>query len=82
MTIPLYRCHKEVRAVKIKAIGYAGAGGGVITPEEEGLEPFCVSQDYMTRHSPRVGGYYIVHEDGHVDFSPASDFEAGYTLVT
>lgn len=57
------------------------AVGGVIMPEDEGYGPFDVSQSYMTRHDPHVGGYYVVYGDGYKSFSPAGAFEEGYTRI-
>ena len=34
--------------------------------------------EYMTKHAPQVGGYYVLYEDGYASFSPAQPFEAGY----
>jgi hypothetical protein len=76
--MPQYRCHKEVWALKIKDIDPAF---GIITPVEEGYVPFEVSEDYLAKHKPYVGGYYVVYKDGYKSFSPAEAFEDGYTLI-
>ena len=93
--LPLYRSHKLVRALKIKAIetlptideldrilneqAVDGDGiGGTITPEEAGYRSFTVSHGYISKHSPKVGGYFVVYEDGYQSFSPAAPFESGY----
>ena len=74
--MPRYRCHKEVWALKIAAID-----GLTIIPEEDGYAQFDVSAEYMDRHRPQVGGYYVVYKDGYQSFSPAAPFEDGYTLI-
>ncbi|WP_206429561.1 hypothetical protein [Burkholderia gladioli] len=90
--MPKYVCHKQVWALKIKAIrpntdpaksGLAGAlqDGATITPEDSGYAPFQVDQAYIDKHSPNVGGYYVVYADGYKSFSPAEAFESGYTLI-
>ena len=76
--LPRYRCHKEVWAVKIKAIDRQGL---TITPEESVFAPIPVTNDYFHRHNPQVGGYYVVYGDGYVSFSPAKAFEDGYTRI-
>ncbi len=91
--MPRYKCHKEVWALKIKAIeinkptveeldrilnGGGESHGATITPEEEGYAPFQVSTEYMRKHEPKVGGYYVVYKDGYKSFSPADAFEEGY----
>lgn len=89
--LPRYQSHKKVWALKIKAIALDAEaakaenrdtdGTAMITPEEEGYAPFKVSAEYMRKHSPQPGGYYVVYEDGYKSFSPAGAFEAGYTRI-
>ena len=76
--LPKYVCHKQVRAAKIKAIEYDDKGA-VITPAECGLGDIRVGLDFLHRHSPQVGGYFVQYEDGYTSFSPAKAFEEGYT---
>ena len=81
--MPKYKSHKEVRALKIKAIEFeansAKDGTAIIRPAEEGYAPFVVSRAYMEKHKPEVGGYYVVYADGYKSFSPADAFEDGYS---
>ena len=86
--MPRYKCFKEVWALKIKEIKRDGEGenretdgSASITPEEEGYAPFIVNHDYMFKHKPVVGGYYVVYKDGYKSFSPADAFEDGYTKL-
>lgn len=72
--MPKYKCHKEVHALKIKAVGVNN-----ITPEEDGYAIFLVEPEYILKHDPQPGGYYVVYEDGYKSFSPADAFESGYT---
>lgn len=83
LLLPVYRCHKEVRAVKIAKIDASADGttDSVLTPTELGYAPIGVSDDFMRRHSPKVGGYFVVYEDGYISYSPGAPFEAGYTRV-
>ena len=74
--MPRYRCHKEVHALKIMLIE-----GNTITPADEGYGSFQVSADYIFRHKPVIGGYYVVYADGYQSFSPAAAFEEGYSLI-
>ncbi len=83
--MPKYSCHKEVHALKIKEIGPATGGeqvpgGAMITPEDGRYAPFYVDSAYMKKHTPTVGGYYVVYEGGYISFSPAEAFEKGYSL--
>jgi hypothetical protein len=79
--MPRYRSHKEVWALKIKAIEVLDHGGAVITPEESGYAQFGVGSAYVAKHQPKAGGYYVVYEDGYKSFSPADAFEGGYTRI-
>jgi len=88
MEMPRYKCHKEVHALKIAALesdsvraqrdNSETTGGTWITPADEGFAPFHVNREYVTKHSPEVGGYYVVYADGYKSYSPAKAFEDGY----
>ena len=77
--MPKYKCHKEVWALKIKAIERGAVTK--ISFEEPGYASILVSYDYDTKHNPEVGGYYVVYEDGYSSYSPAQAFESGYTRM-
>lgn len=55
--------------------------GATIVPSDAGFAPFQVSGEYMKKHTPEVGGYYVVYADGYKSYSPAKAFEDGYTRV-
>lgn len=55
--------------------------GAIITPEEEGYAPFHVNDEYMRKHQPQVGGYWVQYQDGYISWSPAQAFEEGYTRI-
>lgn len=74
--MPQYQCHKKVGALKI-----AKLEGNLLTPAEAGFAPFVVEKEYLRKHNPEVGGYYVVYADGYKSYSPAKPFEEGYTLV-
>jgi len=80
--LPRYKSHKIVHALKIHNIDVdSETGSAVITPEDNEFGPFGVDADYMGKHKPQSGGYYVVYEDGYKSWSPAEAFESGYTLV-
>lgn len=84
--MPRYKCHKEVWALKIKEIKFVThVGNGhqeiLIVPEDEGFAPIPISSDYYDVHKPISGGYYVVYSGGYKSFSPAAEFEAGYSLI-
>lgn len=77
--MPRYRCHKEVWALKIKAVERDAIT--LLHFEEPGYAPIQVSYAFDTKHRPEAGGYYVVYKDGYASFSPAEAFEDGYTLI-
>ena len=78
--MPLYDCHKQVHALQIKQIEFnRETGGAILHPFEDGYAPFEVDADYIDKHKPMPGGYYVVYKDGYKSFSPAKAFEEGYT---
>ncbi len=56
-------------------------GGFMVTPADEGYAPFEVGFDYVNRHKPEAGGYFVVYTDGYKSYSPAKAFEEGYTRI-
>ncbi len=89
--MPRYKCHKEVWALKIKAIthnsvlaalsGNESDGSALIVPEDAGYQEFRVDANYIQKHKPQAGGYYVVYAGGYTSFSPAAAFEEGYTRI-
>lgn len=89
--MPKYQSHKQVWALKIKEIvkdsdlaakeNRETDGGATITPEEDGFAPFKVGAEYIDKHKPQVGGYYVVYKDGYKSWSPAEAFEEGYSKI-
>lgn len=90
--LPRYKCHKEVWALKIKNLQPSAGnrpcepddetdGGMILTPEEVEYAPFKVEMEYVRKHKPQIGGYYVVYKDGYKSYSPSDAFEDGYTLT-
>jgi hypothetical protein len=90
--MPRYQCHKKVWALKIKEIHFDSDAAkedgnretdetAIIVPVDQGYGAFRVDADYVKKHSPQVGGYYIVYDDGYKSWSPANSFEEGYTKI-
>lgn len=83
--LPEYVCHKKVRAGKITAID-TGAGGAnaELGADIHAGDPDVVQhvdKAWFDKHTPEVGGYLVLYEDGYVSYSPAGPFESGYTLA-
>jgi hypothetical protein len=89
--MPRYQCHKKVWALKILAVlldsqiasieNRSTDGSAQIVPADEGFAPFKVNPDFVAKHKPEAGGYYVRYEDGYESYSPAKAFEDGYTLI-
>lgn len=84
--MPKYECHKQVRALKIKKL-VRDANSNIIgfTPADEHYDSEDYASiplsEYVTKHKPTAGGYYVVYADGYKSFSPAEAFEAGYRRI-
>lgn len=85
--MPLYKCHKEVWALKIAQVidptepGNESDGSMILVPSEQGYAPFRVDRGYVNKHKPQAGGYYVAYKYGYKSFSPAAAFEEGYMRV-
>ena len=76
----IYQCHKKVAAAKISQVATEPLNGlFFLTFNEKG--GLYVSKDYIEKHKPQVGGYYVVYKDGYKSYSPAEAFETGYEKV-
>lgn len=87
--LPRYRCTKEVGALKINKIvfdatlaqreGRGTDGSATLYPEEKGYAPFAVTREWLERHQPKAGGYWVLSADATVNsFSDSISFEASY----
>jgi hypothetical protein len=88
--MPRYRSHKEVWALKIERVQLDIDDARVENRETDGSarlfveEPYAtvrVTGEYVRKHQPQAGGYYVVYKDGYQSFSPAEAFEEGYTRL-
>lgn len=72
-----YACHKLVNAGQITAINAASL---TIDDEDGNAISRIVSDEWLKKHNPEVGGYFVVYADGYESYSPVEAFEKGYTL--
>lgn len=80
--LPAYRSHKVVHAARILAIHWCLAPNrGARLDLGPEYEPVDVSGEYVERHHPEIGGYYVRYADAYESFSPAKAFEEGYTRI-
>jgi len=77
----IYQCHKRVKAFKIEAVNHDESGTIALLSDSLG-NAVEVSENFLSKHNPAVGGYYVEYDDGYASFSPAAAFEAGYAPVT
>jgi len=75
-----WQCHKKVFANKIVDIkALPDTDLGRISLDNTGYVD--VEHDWLAKHKPIIGGYYVVYEDGYKSYSPAEPFESGYTQI-
>lgn len=79
LKLPLYVCHKEVRALKIKCIREIPNSVDILITPEDWRYPELTASTHQ-RPKPEVGWYFIQYADGYTSFSPAKAFEDGYKL--
>lgn len=78
--LPVYQCHKRVKAFKIETIVVDNFKDKVYLRSIDGHKAVVNSEQAM-KHEPQPGWYYVEYENGYQSFSPAEPFEAGYSLV-
>lgn len=85
--MPLYDCHKRVRALKIQSVRSKTdiRPGSPYTHsiifEDGAYAPRSVTGDWVKSFDPQPGGYLVEYNDGYLSYSPAKAFEEGYNKV-
>jgi len=85
--MPRYETKKIVSAVKIRSLHELNDGLVTITSYDRRLGVMSTVDGWFTRDIQLMTlatgdlGYYILHKDGHADWSPSEAFEAEFTLV-
>lgn len=80
--LPRWKCHKIVRAVQIESITKSDdkyAIKPVIDGRNKHMGLIIVDSEFIKKHNPQVGGYFVVYDDNYQSFSPKEAFEAGYS---
>lgn len=80
--MPQYQSHKKVWALKIKEVRITSDGSMVLQFENPkfGVRGYPIEQ-HANRPVPIAGMYFVQYESGYFSFSPAKEFEEGYTLI-
>jgi hypothetical protein len=95
MPLPLYQCHKKVRAAKIICItgpeGFSDGHAEIVLDQPDPQYPtsghvaVAVDSAWLQRNPKvAVGGYFVHYcenADNYTTYSPAEPFESGYTLI-
>lgn len=87
IALPQYQCHKKVWALKIAGMadqtipGNESDGSRRLVFEDARYGDMIVNAEYVRKHNPVVGGWWVRYEDGYESFSPAEAFENGYTKI-
>ena len=85
LELPKYQSHKIVQAALISEIYHVDRNANETALKlQVGIDDFIVihvNQQYVNKHKPEVGGYYIRYEDGYESWSPKEVFEKGNTLI-
>jgi hypothetical protein len=86
MEMPLYKCHKLVRALKLSYVVDRGCDSTTdendvvdIYFEDSRFEPM-MRVNLQGKPHPRGGWYFVQYED-YFSFSPGKAFEEGYSLI-
>lgn len=80
LTIPLprYRWHKTLQALKIEQIINTAPNISELHFTDQRFVPVAVPAEWVDRHHPRPGGYFVIYESGYQSFIPAEQFENGW----
>lgn len=74
--LPLYKCHKTVQASRILQVR-RDAWELVL----EAPIVYVVGPEWLAKHKPEPGGYFVRYADGYESYSPPEAFEGGYTKL-
>lgn len=77
--MPRYISQKTVWALCIASVEVRAANGHVLHFTDPGYAPIHVTDDWLQKHNPAVGGFYVVYRDGYSSYSPAQPFVDGNT---
>lgn len=73
----VYQCHKKVQAAEIRLVD----GTKLIFGEGHDPVAVMVGLDFIEKHNPKSGDFYVVYEDGYASISPAGAFTSGYAPI-
>lgn len=78
--MPLYRSHKEVRALEISQVDRHGVDYKIFFTDKA-FEPIVVPTSFFARGVAQPQDFYVIYADGYASHSPAKAFLEGYSPV-
>lgn len=78
--LPVYQCHKKVNAAKINVINGTALELSFQDGDRTRIKTVRVDPEWIERHKPEVGGYFVAYDNNYTSYSPADAFESGYTI--
>lgn len=75
-----YTSSKQVNAMQIQTMVPDSSYQTCVLVGQAG-DKVTVDRDYMMKHKPKVGGYWLEYEEGYQSFSPKGTFEASHRLT-
>lgn len=81
--MPRYQSHKKVWALKIEKVHIDEdcQGVGLVFENKNFAIRAFTSDQLKNKPIPEPGMYMVQYQDGYISFSPAKEFESGYTLI-
>lgn len=84
-TLPLYQCHKQVRAAEIRAVDVQSRRIMVEWPVDHESNVLAttimVEDSWLEKNEPKPGMWLVEYADGYRSVSPATAFSTGYELI-
>lgn len=80
MEMPLYECHKKVRAVKIGAIQVED-GFCYLKPVDDKYDEIKLTIGWYRKNKPGPNGYYIEEPNGQTSYLNEEAFKRDYEKV-
>lgn len=77
---PRWISNKVVQAFQIAQINHA-PDGAALSPADPQLASVQVNADWVNKHNPQVGGFYVIYGNSYTSYSPKEAFIDGYSLI-
>ena len=76
---PSYRCHRFVQALKIAEVNVDAASQVWLVPDDRAYGEFRVDGEFVVKHKPAPGGYFVRFDHSHESWASEDLFENGFT---